>query len=615
MLKVAVGLARITKMATWEVHLPSLSEKTPEEVRDSQKLPTVIPKMSAAQIHQSGTVPQDDIDHPAFDENSKWPRRLLNVRTMISHKWQPGNTYDGVVNPEYSILSYTWGRWRDRNPQSATKPLNIEGVPWDIPKVDPKLYTANEFKYILDLIVEDSVGTDVGGRPSPAPSPFIWLDIACIPQWRNSAVGDSEVGRQARIFRGAKQAYIWLTTADRSTVNTLLSRNSGDWDRDVARDIETFHKVLRDPWFTSMWTLQESYIQQKARIVTKTGLCRAGILHHKAGPLGLSELRGIGHYLANEASHRSLLQELFVEFKEILNRVGFKDRFDFTPLQALECAQFRTSESELDRVYGIMQIFGDDFRVGKARVAIETHGAKTSRSFTLLELEDELGALIVQKYTVISQLFQHDEPPVAGRAWRICGRASVPEGMTHPSRNFEQSLRLKQQVSPEPECTLSTYIQGSEVWAKFSGEVCLFDDLVSYTRVPDFVPPIEDALHVYLDAGPEYSGLDEDNVEDVIEYFGRESLMVLPLLTRTMGFETAYLERYGLMLLKPGPEALKLHKTRRQWNSEIEATGLQAWSRVGICCWSFSTTPRDGTTTQIFIPDWEHLEWAEGIFG
>lgn len=601
-------------MAAWEVHLPSRSEETPAEVRESQELATVSQKKNVAEVPQPDTVPHDDFDHPDFNENSKWPRRLLNVRTMISHKWQPGNTYDGVSNPTYSILSYTWGRWRDKNPHSSIKSLDIEGVPWDIPRVDPKFFTVNEFKYILDQIVEDSGKVELEAV-APAPSPFIWLDIACIPQWRNSAVGDSEVGRQARIFRGARQAYIWLTTADRSAANTLLSRDSEDWDQDVARDIETFRNLLRDPWFTSMWTLQESYIQQKARIVTRTGLCKAGILHHKAGPLGLSELRGIGHYLAQEASHCSELEELLVEFKEMLYRVGFKDRFDFTPLQALECAQFRTSESELDRVYGIMQIFGDDFRVGKARVASETHTAGASHSFALLELEDELGALIVQRYTVISQLFQHDEPPVAGRAWRICGRASVPEGMTHPSRNFEESLRLKQKVSPKPECTLSTSMQSSEMWATFSGEVCLFDDLVSYTRSSDFVPPIEGALHVYLDAGLDYSELDEDDVESVIEYFGRESLMVLPLLSRTMGFETAYLERYGLMLLKPGLKALELHRTRRQWNSKIEATGLQAWSRVGICCWSFSTTPRDGTSMQVFIPDWEHLEWAEGIFG
>ncbi|KAL4908407.1 hypothetical protein BDW74DRAFT_175089 [Aspergillus multicolor] len=53
-----------------------------------------------------------DNDHPEFDNDDIWPRRLLHVSTMTSHKWQPGSRYNGQREPRYNAISYTWGRWR-----------------------------------------------------------------------------------------------------------------------------------------------------------------------------------------------------------------------------------------------------------------------------------------------------------------------------------------------------------------------------------------------------------------------------------------------------------------------------------------------------------------------
>lgn len=49
----------------------------------------------------------DDADHLLFDPEDYWPRRLLNVHTMTSHKWEPGDKYGGIGTPQYAVLSYT----------------------------------------------------------------------------------------------------------------------------------------------------------------------------------------------------------------------------------------------------------------------------------------------------------------------------------------------------------------------------------------------------------------------------------------------------------------------------------------------------------------------------
>lgn len=92
-------------------------------------------------------------------------------------------------------------------------------------------------------------------------------------------------------------------------------------------------------------------------------------------------------------------------------------------MELLASAAHRTCSFEHERVYGIMQAFGDEFVVGKAREPVKSAGRSI---FTLSELEDELAALVMDRYPVISQMFVDEEAPLLGRAWRICGRASLP---------------------------------------------------------------------------------------------------------------------------------------------------------------------------------------------
>lgn len=90
-------------------------------------------------------------------------------------------------------------------------------------------------------------------------------------------------------------------------------------------------------------------------------------------------------------------------------------------MQVLVSSSARTCSFALDRVYGIMQIFGDEFRVGKAATAIPL----LPPSYSLGGLQDELGALVVEKYPENSQFLVHDTVSYAAKGWRICGDEAV----------------------------------------------------------------------------------------------------------------------------------------------------------------------------------------------
>lgn len=561
---------------TWTVHPPQVLSDDSQAIvkeRDASRLTESRP---ASHVNERATGIQDDLDHPDFDEDDKWPRRLLHVPTMTSHKWRPQNSYAGISNPEYSIVSYTWGRWRIRDVHSQVEALNVKGVPWQVPKVNPNHFTAEQFERILHVIVGQSAKNYTGGKATP----FVWVDVACIPQWQHSVIADSEVGRQARIFRGAREAYVWLTTADPDGLCSLFSDNQDISPRNSASDLVSFCHLLKDPWFGSMWTLQESFIQQAAFILTNKGICTNP---GRRRPIDLFLTRGFAVDLLERRQYdRTKVTEELSMFREAWFRTGLQGPLSASPMQVLACAQFRTSEFELDRVYGIMQVFGDEFKVGKARAAKTK--VPTKQSFELEELEDELGILILEKFPSTSQLFQHDMPPLVGRGWRICGRASVPRQLGFASGSFNDGLSMlnKEVFFPKPDCELSTIKCDSTTWATFRGKMCQFSDLVSCSRSTRF-NPIWSEFHVYVDDGNHIATTDGADVDTVIEAFGADSLMVLLLSARTTLEVGRTVNLDGLLLVRPGLQALNIHQSRRGWHPDMITTGLQAWARIGVC--------------------------------
>lgn len=526
---------------------------------------------------------EDDIDHPEFNPDSRWPRRLLNVSDMTSYKWQPGNTYGGVSNPSSSVLSYTWGRWRLADDPS-TDSLPVTGVLWQVPKVDPKHFTIKEFQRVLDNIVNREDKYDVA-------TPFIWLDVACIPQWKHSAIADSEVGRQARIFRGAIKGYIWLTTADPATLANLFSKELHDKTRDPISDLQIFCHLLEDPWFWSMWTLQESFIQGQAYIIAGSDF---GFMTGHKRPLNFYQVRGLAMHYTGDVSytpqydHRKIEVELS-KFADMWLRSGLQGPLSASPMQVLACAFFRTSEYILDRVYGIMQIFGDDFRVGKA---CEAGDLEQMKSFTLEDLEDALGVLVVNRFPTISQLFCHDEIPLAGRAWRICGKASVPRPLAYESAQFNDNLATSSTTKETSQFHLkiTTDCLGATTWGRFEGKACPLKTITHCLRSSSFAPEWS-TMKCYFDAGvdlPAHTGdkgqrfCPLENLHPMIDHFGPTELMTVLLSTRVDLQVGKTCTMNGLLILRPGKAALKVHRNRRGWHSGLDAVGTLAWARVGV---------------------------------
>lgn len=166
--------------------------------------------------------------------------------------------------PEYSAISHTWGRWI----QDEANPVDIPGARWKIPR-----NTRFDVTNLPQLL-----------RSVPCGTPYIWLDLLCIPQYA-SAEQAREIGRQAKIFQSAKYVVAWLNDVENFdglrfitqwqalkllNLPTRLQEDLCQEQTDeVSRNVygkqlglmSTPSAALSTPinaWFTSLWTLQEA---------------------------------------------------------------------------------------------------------------------------------------------------------------------------------------------------------------------------------------------------------------------------------------------------------------------------------------------------------------------
>lgn len=172
--------------------------------------------------------------------------------------------------PEYTCVSHTWGRWRKK----GEKPLdNISGTRWPIPQ--------NELYDVLEL---PDMLSRLGER-------YIWFDLFCIPQYGDDLRARIEISRQAAIFRNAKRCIAWInqcqswngvesalrwlalrflaeTNMDEPTTYTVPQQELSAMFEQSMSPVEVVNVVKGseaglqvghlEPWFTSLWTLQEA---------------------------------------------------------------------------------------------------------------------------------------------------------------------------------------------------------------------------------------------------------------------------------------------------------------------------------------------------------------------
>ena len=402
-----------------------------------------------------------------FDNECLWPRRLLHIDTLTSYEWQPGNIYGGYQNPKYNALSYTWGRWQlheDEIPGIAA--IRIKGTSWSIPRIDPLHFSAERF---ADVITDTA-------KPHPSESDafaveFLWLDVACIDQSPGSRDKAQEIGRQAKIFRGAAHVFVWLTTHDRSFYTAWASEMDScfrlmcgpkfhtdvdirHWTMEVTMIVADF---VADPWFSSLWTLQETFLSPNAVILPSDA---------KKSTIDLSLLRYICEALQtimDALGYNDEIREADAEcgLSAMINRTGLLVCLEQDLMGLLTAAGNRTTRHEEDRVYGIMQVF--EFQLGNSAPDFDGN-----HDFGLKELNDQLGAALLAKDPVMSQMYINEGEVEPSTGWRLNRDSIVPWG----TKAFYH--RKRAQPAVERRVSLSCERVNGSLWGKFSGPTMPF---------------------------------------------------------------------------------------------------------------------------------------------
>ncbi|KIW65018.1 hypothetical protein PV04_07308 [Phialophora macrospora] len=386
-----------------------------------------------------------------------WPRRLLHVATMTSFVRDDGNAYGRHKEPKYNILSYTWGRFT--NPTGRA--IQIKGVEWPIPAIEESHFSVEEFEAVIR-----QVGCDVD---------FVWVDIACIHQ-EDEILKAEDVGDQAGIFKNAHKAFIWLNRLARSTLaacieeigcdgmfglmklaNTgLLAEDTDSWTKSITEGWESVIAALAelfgDQWFSSLWTLQESILRRDAFILSREGAyiytslsnrpwqykALAGACQEYYGsllPFSNIPTARERNYITRLSKARTRAQDLLSKDANIatslcalIHHRGLSFAWTSNPNVAYCVGQYRATKYPLDRIFGIMQIYG-----------IKVSLPKTSEDETaqLRDLEDEFGRELVKMSPLLSQMFVHAEASKPRRSWLITQKCSVPPVLDIRGGRFE----------------------------------------------------------------------------------------------------------------------------------------------------------------------------------
>lgn len=437
------------------------------------------------------------------NESSSWPARLLHVDTLTSYAWQPGDIYGGHKKPRYNAISYTWGRFALNDQEELEiKAAPIYGTTWAefLPRMNPARYS------VEDMIL--AIRTAACPYKEYWAVDFVWLDIACIDQTPNSPEMAQEIGRQAKIFRGAADCFVWLTTHRGSDMIGLVQRvdklvaevspiqnglrpdGAVDvWLEEASSLFGWFHS---DEWFSSLWTLQEAFLSPKAAFMFKDGLSAEFFEASRdgAGKEGLFRLDmwvSICHWalaaiepaFAGNSKTRELADSItsigFLDgvkdqwgVKFMPDDLEYPDGYMGNPLGLLVASKHRTASREHDRIYGIMQIFG--LQLGSSAPGV------TTERFTLQDLEVQLAEAVLLQYPIPSQFVVHDEECVSPRSWMISSSVILPE------EGYRICSHLSYGGRVEAVATLRTQMQSGTLWASFEGPLCSVEIFCHFTR-------------------------------------------------------------------------------------------------------------------------------------
>jgi len=368
---------------------------------------------------------------------------------MTSIERDESNFYGAVCKPEYSILTYTWGRWKIRDAKGGPA-LPVLGTSWKIPAVREEHFTVKAFQSVVQRMSSDSIE-------------WAWIDIACIDQ-ENAAAQAEEVGRQASIFKNARRAFVWLSHLQTEALSSAVQsiQEHGLQLRDYIDRLgpylsphdllHSLHKELNvlfdDPWFSSLWTLQEVVLRNDALVLSAQAepiwwesnqyMYLTMFINHCQNMFKdfaelEKELNRPENTRRSQEPRGQEMKDLISEVKKRILQAGFYYLFTDNPNVQYGTARYRTTSRDVDRIYAIMQIY--NLRVGKS---IRPH-----ENPSLDELVDEFALAINQTCLIMGQLFVHTEPPPPGKSWRITRASTVPDTLMNYKEPRQQSTVTK----------------------------------------------------------------------------------------------------------------------------------------------------------------------------
>lgn len=300
------------------------------------------------------------------------------------------------------------------------EPLHFNGIGWPVPRIDPQHFSASQFQAVVHKTVRGD-GLE-----------HMWLDVACIDQRRNSPEMACEIGRQATIFNSAKRCFIWLSRHSTPELQEIASQfKSLETVEDVDENtfssaLHTLRHLKEDPWFSSLWTLQESWMKGQAIFLSKSadevsfGTEAFDLMSLMQASVGLlRRLKGNLRVRLNDKTSSTC------QFEELVRTSGFYALTNaINPLGLLAASGLREvrAEEENNRIYAIMQVFG--FQLG-----ISALDAPNGKEYALPELEDQMGVALLHDFPLVSQLHVFDSPPVKGTAWHISRHSTIARGL------------------------------------------------------------------------------------------------------------------------------------------------------------------------------------------
>ena len=158
---------------------------------------------------------------------------------------------------------------------------------------------------------------------------------------------------------------------------------------------------------------------------------------------------------------RPAIAALCQDISSLIQSRGIPELYWGNRLALYAAAGNRTATEACDYVYAIQQIFR--YRLGKT-----AEGAAGSQTWTLAELETELGRRLITDYPVQSQMHVFTKPVAPGKGWHIGLSSLLPTPLAGTGHTWtgvwEEPL--------EAQCKLTVQTKGTANMGHFQGLMC-----------------------------------------------------------------------------------------------------------------------------------------------